>query len=85
LRERFYSGDISIPNDEKLIAQLANIKFKYTSSGILIQKKEELRKKGKPSPDRADSLALCYMQANSQAFDEDTGGTVFSNFMESRI
>lgn len=61
LRERFMNGDIDIPDDEELVSQLANIKFKYTSAGkIQIEAKEEMKKRGLKSPDVADALAIAF-------------------------
>ena len=61
LRERFESGDIDIENDEELVAQLSNIKYKINSRGqIQIESKDEMRKRGLPSPDRADALMLAF-------------------------
>ena len=66
LRERFRTGDISIPDDEILIAQLSTIKYKYNSRGqIQIESKEDLKKRGLKSPDRADALCLAFMPDNS--------------------
>lgn len=63
LRTRFEEGDIDIENDEILISQLANIKYKITSRGqILIESKEEMKKRGLPSPDRADTLMLVFAE-----------------------
>lgn len=70
LRERFLEGNIQIPNDDELMAQLANIKFKYTNKGqIQIEAKEEMKKRGLPSPDKADSLSLAFghFEGNQQA------------------
>jgi phage terminase large subunit len=59
LREMFMQGDISIPDDEELINQLANIKFSYSPKGsIIIESKEEMKKRGLHSPDKADALSL---------------------------
>jgi hypothetical protein len=59
LRERFRMGTISIPRDEKLISQLAGLKYEHTTRGqIRLISKEKLRKEGFQSPDRADALAL---------------------------
>ena len=59
LRERFRIGTISIPKDEKLVAQLAGLKYEYTTRGaIRLISKEKLRKEGQESPDRGDSLAM---------------------------
>lgn len=55
----------SLPVDNRLKAQLATVRFKYTSSGKLqIESKDEMKKRGKRSPDRADSLALTFADAN---------------------
>ncbi len=60
LRERFESGDISLdPADEELAAQLGAIKYKYTPRGqVQIESKDDMRKRGMPSPDRADAVML---------------------------
>ena len=56
------NGDLfSIPNDKVLIHQLTARKFDITSSGqIKMESKSEMRKRGEPSPDRADTLAMAY-------------------------
>jgi hypothetical protein len=60
LRCRFEEGDIDLdPNDDELAAQLGAVKYKYTSRGqVLIESKDELKRRGLPSPDRADALML---------------------------
>lgn len=61
LRSRFETGDIDIADDEGLIAQLAGVKYKFNSAGkILIESKEEMKRRGVPSPDRADALMLVF-------------------------
>jgi len=63
LSDLFEQGDISIPDDLELIAQLSSIKYKFNSKGQLqIESKEEMKKRGVKSPDKADSLALCFME-----------------------
>lgn len=65
LRERFITGDIQIPNDDDLMAQLANIKFEYTTKGqIKIEGKDDMKKRGLPSPDKADALSLAFGHFN---------------------
>jgi hypothetical protein len=63
LRERFQEGSIDIdPDDEDLAAQLVDLKYKRTSSGkIQIESKEELKRRGKPSPDEADAVMLAFV------------------------
>lgn len=59
LRDRFQKGTISIPRDEKLVGQLAGLKYEYTTRGaIRLISKEKLRKEGQESPDRGDALAM---------------------------
>lgn len=62
LRERFESGDIDLdPADDETAAQLGAIRYKYTSRGqVQIESKDDMRKRGMPSPDRADGLMLAY-------------------------
>ena len=63
LRTRFESGDIDIPDDDSLVSQLAGIRYKITSKGqILIESKDEMRRRGVPSPDRADALMLAFAE-----------------------
>jgi hypothetical protein len=60
LRERFEQGAMDIdPDDDELAAQLGAIKYKFTSRGqILIESKDDMRKRKLPSPDKADALML---------------------------
>jgi phage terminase large subunit len=61
LRERFRAGDIAIPHDEALCEELTAIRYRHTSRGqIEIESKEEMKKRGLHSPDRADMLALLF-------------------------
>jgi len=43
------------PNDDQLATQLGDIKWKLTRGQIAVKSKVELRKRGLPSPDRADA------------------------------
>jgi hypothetical protein len=50
----------SLTNDEDWY-ELANIKYKFDSSGRLqLEKKEDMKKRGLPSPDVADALMLTF-------------------------
>lgn len=63
LRKRFERGEIEIPDDPKLTAQLAGLKYEYDDKGrIKMQAKKDAKKEGQRSPDRADMLALCFME-----------------------
>jgi len=60
LRELFRSDEIEIPPNEALIAQLSAIKYKINARNgrIEIETKDEMKKRGLPSPDEMDSLAI---------------------------
>jgi phage terminase large subunit len=53
--------DCKIPNNERLVGELAAIRYGFMSTGKLkIESKEEMRKRGLPSPDVADALVLTF-------------------------
>lgn len=56
--------EISIENDEELVAQLSVRKYSITSNGkIVLESKKTMKARGIKSPDRADAVALsCYSQ-----------------------
>lgn len=61
LRELFASGEITIPPDQQLMGELAALRYVFDSKGrIIMEAKEDLRKKGLPSPDKADALMLAF-------------------------
>jgi hypothetical protein len=64
LREEFEAGILDIPNDDELIGELSTIKFTVDSSGkVKVEGKDELRRRGLESPNKADSLMMTnYMQ-----------------------
>lgn len=66
LRQRFEDGDIDIdPDDDDLAAHLGALRYKFTSRGqIQIESKDEMRRRGLPSPDRADALMLATAPLN---------------------
>lgn len=69
LRDLFIEGKISIPNDQQLAGELANIKYRFTSQGLIeIESKEQMSKRGIESPDIADALALAFIPGPSRAF-----------------
>ena len=55
------SREVLIPKDDALLAELVSPKYKFTSSGKMqIESKEQMRKRGLPSPDRADAVCLTF-------------------------
>ena len=66
LAERFRSGNISIPADNELVSELAALRYYYNSQGLLrIEGKDKMRKRGLPSPDKADALMLAFLAQGS--------------------
>jgi hypothetical protein len=61
LRDRFRDGDIAIPDDPRLIDQLAGLTYSITPRGQqVVGSKADLSRRGLGSPDRADALALAF-------------------------
>ena len=53
--------DVRLPRDPTLKAELATVRYSYTSSGrVKIESKPELKKRGVASPDSADAFVLTF-------------------------
>ncbi|WP_271673210.1 hypothetical protein [Bradyrhizobium sp. CCBAU 51627] len=56
-------GRFSLPDSESLQTALTSFTFKYDSAGrLVLESKEDMRKRGMPSPDEADAVALCFSE-----------------------
>lgn len=54
---------VDVPDDDELQADLTQIKYSYTSDNQLkMEKKEDMKKRGLRSPDKADSLGLTFAE-----------------------
>lgn len=61
LREMLAARELSIPDDVDLIGQLTTRRYRVNARGLIeLESKEEMRRRGLPSPDRADALALAF-------------------------
>lgn len=62
VKELLIAEEISLQNDNELVAQFSCRKYRLTSRGKMqLESKEEMKKRGISSPDRADAVALsCY-------------------------
>lgn len=70
IKDKLSDGTLAIPDDPDLINQLSNRKYGLTPAGkIALERKEDMRKRGLPSPDLADSLALAFHEPTSAAID----------------
>ena len=57
---------IDLPDDPVLVSQLLALRYEISSTGrIRLESKTRLKKRGIPSPDRADALALAFMEPPS--------------------
>jgi hypothetical protein len=61
---RWFEGNVSIVNDTELLEDLAIVRRKVTGSSakLMIEGKDEMRRRGVRSPDVADALALTFSQ-----------------------
>ncbi len=52
---------ITLPHDDELLGQLTSRRYSYTSRGqIKVESKDDMKKRGLPSPDRADAVVLAF-------------------------
>lgn len=66
LRERLVAGNISLPDDLELQAQLTSCEYRVNSAGqIEIVSKDEMKKRGLKSPDRAEALIYAFAESNT--------------------
>lgn len=72
IREYLHDGDIQLPNDEDLVGQLSTRKYRITSKGkIHLESKDDMKRRGLRSPDRADAVVLAFAKTGKEAFDDD--------------
>lgn len=61
LRDAIKNKEIKLIDDKELINQLSSIKYSYTSKGqIKIESKDDMKKRGLKSPDKADATAIAW-------------------------
>ena len=60
--------DCKLPKDDHLFGELTAVKYKFTSSGKLqVESKEDMKRRGLASPNRADALILTFAGAAATA------------------
>ena len=65
LKKALEAGRFSLPDSDSLQADLVSCGYRYDSSGrLLLESKQDMRKRGVPSPDEADAVALCFAEAD---------------------
>lgn len=61
LRMRFQTGEVGGLTDDLAISQLASIRYAHNARGqVVIETKEQARKRGVKSPDRAEAIMLAF-------------------------
>jgi hypothetical protein len=69
MREWLKAG-ASIPNDPDLVTDLTALQYGYKGGELLLESKQDAKKRGIKSPDRADSLALTFAYPPAPSNDE---------------
>lgn len=86
LREALEGLEIDLDEaDEDMQAQLTGMKYTIDSSGrIKVEKKEDMKKRGLPSPDRADTLMMSLVAPRVQSKVDTSGGpaTITGDLMD---
>jgi phage terminase large subunit len=60
-RDWLAKRDCKLPKDDTLIAELTSVRYLFSSTGkVQVESKEEMKKRGLPSPDVADALILTF-------------------------
>ena len=69
LKKVLEDGRFSLPDRDSLQADLVSVGFKFTSDGkLLLESKQDMRKRGVPSPDEGDAVALCFSEPDGSPF-----------------
>lgn len=71
LRMALKNKELSLPNDKELINQLCSRKYSYTRKGLIrLESKDDMKKRGLKSPDKADALAIAYSAGRAKNLPE---------------
>ncbi len=75
LRDRMRRGDVLLFPDDRLEGQLAALHYSYASDGRLeVESKDDMRKRGVRSPDRADAVVLAFLSMQRGGVPYVSGG-----------
>ncbi len=63
LKRVLEAGRFKLPDSDSLQADLVGPGYKYSSDGrLVLESKDDMRKRGVPSPDEGDAVALCFSE-----------------------
>lgn len=80
-REWFEGRAVTMPRDDGLISELVAPKYKLESSGkIKIESKDDMKKRGVKSPNRADALCLTFAGGEIRANHANRSVVAMSNY-----
>jgi hypothetical protein len=69
LKKVLEQGRFSLPDRDSLQADLVSCGYKYRSDGkLVLESKDDMKRRGVPSPDEADAVALCFSEPSGNAF-----------------
>ncbi len=69
VRRALESERFKLPDSDSLQADLVSCGYKLDSSGrLLLEAKEAMRRRGVPSPDEGDAVALCFSEPAGSGF-----------------
>lgn len=69
---------VDIPDDDALQADACGPGYKYDSNTrLILEKKEDMRRRGVPSPDLWDAVALTFSEAVPPAFEDNPGNDAY--------
>jgi hypothetical protein len=62
------------PDSDGLHSDLCLVGYKYMSDGkLLLEATGDIKKRGMPSPDEGDAVALCFSEPNGSPFPNNNG------------
>ncbi|MCC8961715.1 hypothetical protein H8A95_05115 [Bradyrhizobium sp. Pear76] len=69
LKKSLSGSHFSLPDSDSLQADLTGPGYKYTSDGrLMLESKDDMKKRGMPSPDEGDAVALCFSEPNGSPY-----------------
>jgi hypothetical protein len=63
VKKALEADTLCLPDSDSLMADLTSPGYKFDSAGrLVLESKDDMRKRGMPSPDEADAVALCFSE-----------------------
>ena len=67
IRDAARTDSLHLPNDADLVGQLSSRKYQFTGTPpkLILESKDALKKRGLPSPDKVDAIALSFYKGDT--------------------